>query len=167
MLFRSLPASATVAGDFYRVIITPNDGQADGAPFTTASVPVALDSDADGLNDDWEIANFGSLGAQTGTGDPDGDGFDNTQEFQAGTDPNDAASALVISSVTPVGDDVVITFASVAGKSYRVEWSSDLPGSWNMVADITAGSGSTQVPDLGGALLPGRYYRVRLLTAGN
>ena len=48
------------------------------------------DSDADGLPDTWEILQFGNLG-QTASGDPDGDGFTNVQEFAAGTDPNNAA----------------------------------------------------------------------------
>jgi hypothetical protein len=44
------------------------------------------DSDADGLPDAWETANFGNL-LQTGSGDPDGDGLSNAAEFGAGTNP--------------------------------------------------------------------------------
>ncbi|MCC7518713.1 MAG: fibronectin type III domain-containing protein [Verrucomicrobiae bacterium] len=47
-----------------------------------------FDSDQDGLLDKWEIEHFGSISAQTGSGDPDQDGFTNLQEQQAGTDPN-------------------------------------------------------------------------------
>ena len=39
----SLTNTATTAGHYYRVIITPNDGIADGAPFATPSVQIALD----------------------------------------------------------------------------------------------------------------------------
>jgi len=49
------------------------------------------DSDNDGLDDAWEMAQFGNLN-QTGTDDPDGDGFDNEAEETAGSDPNLAAS---------------------------------------------------------------------------
>jgi hypothetical protein len=38
------------------------------------------DSDGDGLNDNWEIDNFGDL-AQNASGDPDGDGLTNAEEF--------------------------------------------------------------------------------------
>jgi Bacterial Ig-like domain/FG-GAP-like repeat/Right handed beta helix region len=46
-----------------------------------------LDTDADGLDDNWEIANFGDL-SQDDIGDPDLDLFTNLQEFTYGTDPN-------------------------------------------------------------------------------
>lgn len=51
------------------------------------TVPVN-DSDFDGLNDNWEITNFGNIAAQNGTGDPDGDRDDNATEFAASTNPN-------------------------------------------------------------------------------
>ncbi len=160
----NLLAAATVAGDSYRVVITPNDGHGDGAPFTTAAVLVPADFDSDGLNDDWEIANFGSLGAQSSSGDPDGDGFSNAQEFTAGTDPNNAASALVIVSIEPSGNDFVVTFASVAGKRYEVQRCDDLAGgAWTAVAEVTAGGTTTQVPDPDGATQAQRFYRVKLL----
>ena len=46
----NLAASITIAGDYYRVIITPNDGQTNGAPFTTASVLVPADADGNGIS---------------------------------------------------------------------------------------------------------------------
>jgi hypothetical protein len=39
----TLTNTATTAGQYYRVIITPNDGIADGPAFTTAAVQIALD----------------------------------------------------------------------------------------------------------------------------
>lgn len=47
-----------------------------------------IDVDHDGLLDTWELGNFGSLTAQSGTGDADGDGLSNAQEMAAGTNPN-------------------------------------------------------------------------------
>ncbi len=49
------------------------------------------DADADGLPDSWETTHFGAL-TQSATGDPDGDTFNNLAEFNAGTDPMNAAS---------------------------------------------------------------------------
>jgi hypothetical protein len=46
-----------------------------------------VDSDGDGLPDEWEIAHFGNLD-QTGAGDPDKDGLTNLQELQYGTNPS-------------------------------------------------------------------------------
>ena len=39
----TLTNAATIAGHYYHVMITPNDGIADGVPFTTAAVQIALD----------------------------------------------------------------------------------------------------------------------------
>ncbi|RYD31577.1 MAG: hypothetical protein EOP87_14470, partial [Verrucomicrobiaceae bacterium] len=49
------------------------------------------DTDNDGLSDAWELHHFKNLD-QTGTGDPDQDGYDNEAEETAGTDPDNAAS---------------------------------------------------------------------------
>ncbi len=51
-----------------------------------------VDSDGDGLGDEWELVFFGNLG-QTGAGDFDGDGLTNAQEFAAGTDPAGSPAA--------------------------------------------------------------------------
>ncbi len=52
-----------------------------------------MDSDHDGLPDDWEITAFGNL-THTGDEDADGDGFSNFAEYLAGTNPNDRNSSL-------------------------------------------------------------------------
>lgn len=52
------------------------------------STEIITDTDADGLDDDWEIAHFGSITAQDGFGDDDGDGYYNVEEASFGTDPN-------------------------------------------------------------------------------
>ncbi len=54
------------------------------------SVP-SEDSDGDGLPDTWELFHFGELG-RDGSGDFDGDGYTDAEEFAAGTDPTDPAS---------------------------------------------------------------------------
>ena len=88
LFFNSLTNGA--AGDF------DGDGfsnlqefQAGSNPTNILSTP--LDTDADGLPDVWELLYFGSLG-QGAADDADGDGYTNLQEFQAGTNPNNALS---------------------------------------------------------------------------
>ena len=49
-----------------------------------------IDTDSDGLPDNWEIQYFGNL-SQTATGDPDGDGLNNLQEYQQGRNPTKSA----------------------------------------------------------------------------
>jgi Ricin-type beta-trefoil lectin domain-like/Bacterial TSP3 repeat len=52
---------------------------------------IVVDSDNDGLPDDWEMFNFGNLN-QTGTGDPDGDGMTNADEYATDSNPNVAGA---------------------------------------------------------------------------
>ena len=50
------------------------------------------DADGDSLPDWWEVTYFGSITAWNGSGDPDGDGYTNLEEFNAGTDPTSSSS---------------------------------------------------------------------------
>ena len=65
----------------------------------------ALDSDQDGMPDDWEAANglnpLDGTGDDGAAGDPDGDGAPNLKEYRYGTDPLDPLSTppLIGSSV--------------------------------------------------------------------
>ena len=54
---------------------------------TAHYLPVARDSDSDGLPDWFEMEFFGTLAAQTGGTDADGDGRSNAAEFAVGTHP--------------------------------------------------------------------------------
>jgi hypothetical protein len=70
------------------LIVTVSGVASNGLVFAVGEI----DSDADGLPDNWEIQYFGNLN-QTGTGDPDGDGLNNTQEYQQGRNPTKSALA--------------------------------------------------------------------------
>ena len=111
---------------------------------------VAKDSDGDGVPDWYE-----QLFPGTAAEDHDGDGFTQLQEFLAGTDPENAGSALRITALT----ENLLTFTSEEGRSYVVEQRSDLSaGQWQPLTNvICAGAGETTVTTSSNL-----YYRVRL-----
>ncbi|SHK49015.1 PA14 domain-containing protein, partial [Rubritalea squalenifaciens DSM 18772] len=79
----------------YTLTVEVTDG---GGLTDTASVGIAIndvandDSDSDGLADEWEVANFGSVSATDGASDSDGDGLSNAEEMAIGGDPNSSDS---------------------------------------------------------------------------
>lgn len=97
--------------------------------------------------------------------DSDGDGQGDLQEEAAGTDPNDPASVLAVTSITESGN-VVVQFRSVAGKTYRIEHSTSV-GLWSIATtNVPAtGTNTTWIDDgslTGGLPATNRFYRVGL-----
>jgi hypothetical protein len=76
----------------------PIDGNADGSAVTDIGAHEYLhptaDTDDDGMSDAWEDTWFGDPLAGVATENPDGDLFDNAEEFAADTSPLDPASFL-------------------------------------------------------------------------
>jgi fibronectin type 3 domain-containing protein len=113
----------------------------------------------------WRLTHFGTA-ANTGnaadSADPDGDGWNNEQEFISGTDPNDRTSLLKITEWSPSGNDMHISFPTVLGKTYRLERTSTLlSDSWSTVHDNIAGTGGIiEIIDTGGASQTSGFFRI-------
>ena len=134
----------------------------------STTIAFAPDSVGDGISDSWRATHFGAVttnGSSCATCDPDGDGLDNLQEYLAGTDPIDASNYLHVNSSILSGDNMSISFSSVLGMNYEVEYSSDLvTGTWQILTNgITGTGGILPIIDPGAASLPQRFYRVKLL----
>ena len=54
------------------------------------TISAVTDGDLDGMDDGWEAQKFGDT-SRDGTGDSDGDGYTDLDEFMGGTDPTDPA----------------------------------------------------------------------------
>jgi glucose/arabinose dehydrogenase len=124
------------------------------------------DGDNDQLPDWWEQAHFGNLAVTTGAADSDGDGQTNAEEYRAGTQPLEAQSVLRVQNAVASPDGtMVVSFASVSGKRYQVEYRDDLlTGVWQILAiNIPGTGGPVTVEDPAAAGQPQRFYRVRLL----
>ncbi len=109
-----------------------------------ARLAAGLDSDDDGLPDEWEAAfqlnPASGVGNDGADGDPDGDGFSNWLEFLNGTDPRDAASRFSV-GVNLNGGQMDLFVAAPAGQRFRVESSPTLtPAVWTSLGDITVES---------------------------
>ena len=125
------------------------------------------DADGDGLPNDWEVAYHlnpsdpnGDNGAN---GDPDKDGETNGQEFIAGTDPRNAASALRFDSANRTGAVISLRFLAMSGKNYTVQFRTNLAsGSWEKLTDVPVQVTNKQITitDTNNSAGLERYYRL-------
>ena len=133
----------------------------------------------------WQIQYFGCTncpGADPNA-DFDGDGMSNTNEFLAGTDPTNTASAFRITAIAREGSNYRITWQTVGGRTNVVQgaigtfdtFGNPISASYtNDYFDITApfvipgsGTAATNWLDDGSWLgdftnWPARYYRIRV-----
>lgn len=132
------------------------------ATWTVQTTPP--DTDGDGLPDAWETANGLNPNDDTDAAkDTDGDGASSIDEFIAGTDPQNGASVLRAAATFLANGSADITFQAVAGKSYKVQASTDLTApSWSLIATlpVQAASGPVTVNDPDAATAKRRFYRV-------
>ncbi len=127
-------------------------------------VVTATDMDGDGMPDAYEMANALDKTVNDAALDKDGDDRTNLEEFLSGTDPQSPTDRLELKSLAFSGDDAVVTFATVPGKSYRVERTTSLAlNEWHvLVTSLIATGTETTINDHGGALRPRVFYRALL-----
>ena len=84
----------------------------------------ALDTNGDGASDVWQ-ARYGITSVQL-SADDDGDGMTNLYEAQIGTAPNSSASAIRPLAALSGESDVQISWQSVTGIRYQIEYAPSL-----------------------------------------
>lgn len=145
----------------YVVTITNLASGSRGRVVVSATLVVLADFDRDGMADLWEI-DHGLLTNRVGDAhlDPDGDGYDNLQEYLADTDPNDPASVLRFQSVETNPESAVLEFLARTNRLYSIQFSDSL-GSWRTLTNINL-SGENQVQRVvdPGAKRDSRFYRI-------
>jgi len=150
----------------YQVAITNLAGPAT-ALSSNAVLTVLADTDGDHIPDEWEIAHGLNLTDALDAGlDNDSDGLTNLQEYLAGTDPNDPNSNLRIAScqLAPDASSVLLQFAAMSNKAYRVEFRNDTAASnWARLTDVAAAS-TNRIVTIEDATSPDglRLYRVKV-----
>ena len=123
----------------------------------------------------WQMNYFGCTNClqAAANADPLGKGMSNTNQFLAGLNPTNSASALRIISAVQQSNDVVITWTTAGVRTNAVQATAgDANGGY--ATNFTDISGSIIIPvsgdtttnyvDTGGATnAPSRYYRIRLV----
>src|ERR1044071_8268896 len=95
--------------------------------------------------------------------DPDSDGRNNWQEWRCQTNPTNALSVLRMISAERSGNNVSVTWQSVAGVKYFLERSANLgqmPAFATLATNITGEAGTTSYSDLDTAGAKALFYRV-------
>ncbi len=117
-------------------------GSVQSATLEILGVPIK-DSDHDGLDDDWEIAHFGTL-KYTARDDPDRDGYSNALEQILGTDPaaNETKFALTFSLWNDSA--VRLSWPSRSGVLYQVLDGTNVTSPLSVLDEVTGGFPQTQ-----------------------
>jgi hypothetical protein len=169
------PGSNSPITYFFIVRATDSCGNAD-TNIVEKSLQPLLDPNksqvGDGIPNGWKQQyGLNPFDPTVATGDADGDGMSNLQEFLAGTDPTNPASAFRITSVVRVGTDVNVTWTMGPGKTNALQSTAGAAnGAYqtNGFVDlfiVTNTTGTvTNYPDPGAATnSPSRFYRIRLV----
>lgn len=159
-------------GWFNGGLVDKIDGRMDNIRFTTGALAPAQLITRSALTpvQAWRFAYFGTT-ANTGDAaddaDPDGDGWNNASEFASATNPTDRNSLLKITDMAASGSNYVISFPSVVGRHYSIQYSTTLSADWQPVmtdgtpaTGIPGTGGVIQVTDTGGADQQKRFYRI-------
>jgi hypothetical protein len=152
------------------VTATATDPAGNTSQLSTGVAATMTSTPNDGIPNAWRALYFGGSGTTTNSqsaffADPDHDGMSNYQEFLAGTNPTNAASALNLAALNPNTFANSIVLNSVNGTVYRVQYCDDLAGgSWNLLADQIIGTGTNIfLPDPAAASLAKRFYRAQVV----
>jgi len=118
----------------------------------------------DGIPDSWRLRYFGTIYNElsVSNADADGTGMNNWQKYCAGLDPVDPTSVLnegTDQAMAQSGQDMVLYWPSVSGKSYTVKRSSTLfPPQWTTISTNVGNGTYMEIHDTSGG--PSRYYEV-------
>ncbi|MBN1675685.1 MAG: fibronectin type III domain-containing protein [Kiritimatiellae bacterium] len=136
------------------------EGDPAGAPLLVVEYEsgLATDTDADGMDDAWETAQFGATNAPNSGArdDYDGDGFSNWEEFVAGTDPKAGGTSYFDCDLRLAAPHIIVSFPTVPASGpgytgYTRYYALERAGSLN--GDAWGGvPGHTNIAATGGAV---------------
>jgi hypothetical protein len=99
----------------------------------------STDSDGDGMPNAWESLYFGGSTNAVATANPDGDLYNNLQEYIAGLNPTNS-DALALFNFT-AGTNNAFDWNAASGRIYNVYWTDNLLNGFSMIeSNLTSGS---------------------------
>jgi hypothetical protein len=129
----------------------------------TATIAPGVDGDGDGIADAWELGRTNTLAGLTLTGDADGDGVSDRDEYLADTDPLDANDYLRITFIsrgTPTPTFNVLEWTAQPTRFYGVQSRSalDVGSPWTDLLTLPwLGADTAGFDDYGNQ----QFYQVR------
>jgi hypothetical protein len=149
------------------------DLNADGTPDQVTVVSgTPIDSDGDGMPDEWEVLHqldpTSATGDDGADADPDGDGISNLGEYLSGTHPRDAASALRLKATMLPGNKVRLSWSAVPGRRYEILYADGLEHAFRPLTGagfprIAAATEEHFDDTLPSDPVRARFYRLRLV----
>ena len=138
---------------------TAGTGSVTSVSLILRGVPIR-DTDHDGLDDDWEMAKFGTL-AFGPRDDPDGDGFSNAREQAIGSHPGqmDSPFPFVVDASVWSAQLLRLSWPAAVGRSYDIRSSTNPDSAFSTLTNVTGRfpDGEVFVPN-GSAV---QFFRLR------
>lgn len=120
---------------------------------------ILLDTDQDGLPDEWEMQYFGSATAANPNDDPNGDGLTNAQKFQANLNPLEPGSLTV--KIESDSNGSRVRWTPRTNRFITVHSTNSLDNPFSVLArDIPSEDGLFQLPSL--APSSSQFYRLEI-----
>ena len=134
----------------------------------TTSFAPATDSDGDMIPDAWERTHAGDLSTMTLITDSDGDGFSDSEEYTADTNPRSSGEMLRITNFIPPRQLAVagpfmtdLTWTSNPTRFYSIEINTELHSAWATSATGIPSAGTTTTKSFIDTPTAVRFYRIR------
>lgn len=128
----------------------------------SAALAFGLDSDGDGIPNQWEILNGLDPDINDAGLDPDNDGVINSDEYTADTDPwNNESMPQITLGFWEDGQTRQLSAITSSNRVYAVEYCDDLTnGSWTALAENIPGDGSIGLSADEEPAVSNRFYRM-------
>jgi beta-glucanase (GH16 family) len=153
----------------YFFVVRAQGGCASDSNLVEQSIQPLLDPNGDqtgnGIPNGWlQQYGFNPFDTTVASADSDGDGVPNLQEYLTGTDPTNSASYFHLISITPQGNDVLITWMCGGGRTNVVQSTYDPTVGYSALSSniVLSGSGDsvTNYLDTGAGTNSTYFYRI-------